>query len=77
MGRASNTEHWRRFHNWHRGLGVDMLSARANPVEVLRMIKDIRTLLTGLALLLAWLAFIDRPNGRTLARAIVASLPFA
>ena len=41
------------------------------------MIKDIRTLLTGLALLLAWLAFIDRPNGRTLARAIVASLPFA
>lgn len=77
MGRASSPEHWRRFHDSHWGLGVDMLPACTKSIEVRPMIQDVRILLTGLALLLAWLAFIDRPNGRTLALAISASLPFA
>lgn len=37
--------------------------------------KDLRTVITLVAVLLAWLAFIDRPNLRTLAHAVLATAP--
>jgi hypothetical protein len=38
--------------------------------------KDLRALIALLTLLAAWLAFLDRPSGRTFARAILTSVPF-
>ncbi len=38
--------------------------------------KDLRALIALLTLVAAWLAFLDRPSGRTLARAVLTSVPF-
>lgn len=37
--------------------------------------KDLRTLIALLALLVAWKAFLDRPSGLTLGRALLATTP--